>query len=99
MAVNNLYTKAKVNLVKPEENMKPDLDFQDNDTKALLTKLNKINGKLTEFKYVTEKFISGKGGTQVANDKKFYTLMANIKGNAHIIKQMIEDTNRVSKNS
>lgn len=97
MAVNNLFAKAKVNLVKPEENGNVDSDFQDNDTKSLISKLNKINGKLTEYKYVTEKFISAKGGTQVANDKKFFTILANMKGNAHIIKHMIEDGNKTAK--
>lgn len=99
MAVNNLFAKAKINLVKPEEGGKEEIDFQENDTRALISKLSKINGKLGEFEYIIEKFISTRCGGQAINDKKFCSIVASMKSNAHIIRHLFDDNHKPSKNS
>lgn len=99
MAVNNLFTKSKVNLLKPDEPSNIDSDFQDNDTKTLISKINKINGKLNEFKFMNEKFFSAKGGAQIPYDKKYHALISKLKNNPHFIHNAMEDNGKIIKNS
>ena len=100
MAVNNLFGKAKCNMVKKdseEEGNTVQTSGREDSTKVVLAKLNKINSRLQEFKFVTERFNTLRKDKKIANDKKMISVLSNMKGNAHIIGQMMENGGKTGK--